>query len=158
MHENVKSSTLRLEFIGKPTITASVIQFLNQVKINIRINVPSEIEHLPTYIMETNPTTEPPTASSNWRLYFELLSFTGFVIPFGQILGPLVLWLIKKDTDPSANFEGKKVINFNLSWVLWSIVSCGLGIIAWIVLIIIATIKAANNQPFKHPWTIQFLK
>lgn len=108
--------------------------------------------------METNPTTPPPISQSNWRLYFELLSFTGFVIPFGQILGPLILWLIKKDTDPAANFEGKKVINFNLSWLLWIVVSCGLGAIAWIVLIIIATIKAANNQPFKHPWTIQFLK
>lgn len=96
--------------------------------------------------------------SSDLRLYFELLSLTAFVFPLGQILGPLVLWLVKKDTDPLADAEGKKVINFNISWTIWGIVSCGLGFIAWIVIDIIAILKAANKEPFNHPWTIQFLK
>ncbi len=99
---------------------------------------------------------QPP--ATNWRLYFELLQFTAFVFPLGQIAGPLVLWLIKKDSDPAADAAGKQVLNFNLSWVLWTIATCGFGILAWLVIAIIATIKAANNEPFKHPWTIGFLK
>ncbi|MES2920764.1 MAG: DUF4870 domain-containing protein [Verrucomicrobiota bacterium] len=101
--------------------------------------------------------TFPPTAT-NWRLYLELLAFTAFIFPVGQVLGPLVLWLVKKDTIPQVNEEGKKVINFNLSWLLWGILSCGLGFIAWFIIAIIATLKAANNEPFQHPWTIAFLK
>ena len=99
-----------------------------------------------------------PPDTTNWRLYLELLSFTVFVFPLGHILGPLILWLVKKDTIPQVNEEGKKVINFNISWTLWSIVSCGLGFVAWIVIAIISTLKAANNEPFRHPWTIAFLQ
>ena len=107
--------------------------------------------------MET-PTNLPSPTATNWRLYLELLSFTAFVFPIGHILGPLVLWLVKKDSIPAVDEEGKKVINFNISWTLWGVASCGLGFLAWIVIAIIATLKAANNEPFKHPWTIGFLK
>jgi uncharacterized protein len=111
--------------------------------------------------MDTTPPlspTPPPVATTDWRLYFELLGLAGFVFPLGNIFGPLILWLIKKDTDSVADFEGKKVINFNLSWTLWAIVTCGLGALVWVVILVISIIKAANRQPFKHPLTIQFLK
>ena len=101
------------------------------------------------------PVSQPPT---NWRLFFELLSLTVFVFPLGHIFGPLILWLVKKDMIPEVDAEGKKVLNFNLSWTLWSIVSCGFGFIVWIVIVIISILKAANREPFKHPWTIDFLK
>ena len=99
-----------------------------------------------------------PPDATNWRLYLELLAFTVFEFPFGNVVGPLVLWLVKKETIPRVNEEGKKVINFNLSWSLWIIASCGFGLLPWIVIAIIATLKAANNEPFRHPWTIAFLK
>ena len=99
-----------------------------------------------------------PPDDTNWRLYLELLSFTAFIFPVGQVAGPLILWLVKKDTIPQVNEEGKRVINFNLSWLLWGIVSCGLGFIALFVIAIISTLKAANREPLQHPWTIAFLK
>ena len=104
------------------------------------------------------PSLPPSPPATNWRLYLELLSFTAFIFPLGNILGPLVLWLVKKDTIPLVNEEGKRVINFNLSWTLWSIATCGLGFIAWVIIAIISTLKAANNERFEHPWTIAFLK
>ena len=116
--------------------------------------------------MDTQPQIPPsdpvppfPPPATNWRLYLELLSFTLFVLPaFGNIVGPLILWLVKKDTNPVVNEEGKKVINFNISWTIWGILTCGFGFIAWLVIAIIAALKAANNEPFRHPWTIAFLK
>ena len=110
-----------------------------------------------------NTETPPPNltvspVATNWRLYMELLSLIVFVFPLGHIAGPLVLWLVKKDTTPEVDAEGKRVLNFNLSWTLWSIASCGLGFFAWIVIAIISILKAANREPFKHPWTIGFLK
>lgn len=117
--------------------------------------------HLSTSAMTTD--TTPPNlpvspAPTNWRFYLELLSLTVFVFPLGHIVGPLVLWLVKKDTIPEVDAEGKRVLNFNLSWTLWSIVSCGVGFFVWIVIDIISILKAANREPFKHPWTIDFLK
>lgn len=114
-----------------------------------------------TTAMNTDQSPPSLTASpspGNWRLYLELLPLTGFVFPFGHVLGPLILWLVKKDSIPEVDEEGKKVINFNLSWTIWGFVTCGLGFIAWIIITIISIIKAANRVPFKHPWTIDFLK
>ena len=116
--------------------------------------------------MDTQPDPyQPPAAPSpsltdktSWRLYFELLSFAAFVFPLGQIFGPLVLWLVKKDTIQEVDIEGKRVLNFNISWTIWGIISCGLGFIVWFVIALIATIKAANREPFTHPLTIDFLK
>ncbi len=105
------------------------------------------------------PPALPPSTPANWRLYLELASLAGLVIPLvGHIVGPLILWLIRKDSDPLADVEGRKVINFNLSWGIWMIVSCGVGYFVWLVIAIIAVVKAANNEPFRHPWTIAFLK
>jgi uncharacterized protein len=110
------------------------------------------------HIDSTPPNLPPSFITTNWRLYLELLALAAFVVPLGNILGPLVLWLVKKDQIPEIDTEGKKVINFNLSWTLWSIVSCGIGFLAWIVILVISIFKAANREPFKHPWTIDFLK
>ena len=105
-----------------------------------------------------NPSPAPAAAPNSWRLYLELLALTGFIIPFGQILGPMILWLIKKDTDPEVDTEGKRVMNFNISWTIWGILSCGIMFLVWIIVLLIAIIKAANREPFNHPLTIGFLK
>lgn len=104
----------------------------------------------------TPPQPAPP-ASENWRLYLELSSLLFFVFPFGNIFGPLVLWLMKKDSSPFVDREGRKVINFNLSWTIWTFVTCGAGFFVWLVIAIIGIIKAANNEDFKHPLTISFM-
>ncbi len=104
------------------------------------------------------PSPAPQAGNTSWRLYLELLALCGFVIPFGQILGPLVLWLIKKDNEPEVDAEGKRVLNFNISWAIWIILTCGLGFIVWVVILLVAIIKAANRQPFKHPLTLELLK
>src|SRR6478752_5271164 len=108
------------------------------------------------YVPPTVPSVPPPTSPSSWRLYLELSSLAMFIFPCGNIVGPLVLWLIKKDTLPEVDELGKRVLNFNLSWTIWIIASCGLGIIPWLIIDIIAIIKAANNERFEHPLTIAF--
>ena len=106
------------------------------------------------------PPAEPtvlPSSNSNWRLYLEALAFVFFICPFGNVVGPLVLWLLQKDTNPVVSQEGKKVLNFNISWTIWMVVTCGIGFLPWLVIQIIATLKAANNEPFNHPLSIRFL-
>lgn len=105
---------------------------------------------------EQNPSALP--SSTNWRLYMELLSFAAFIFPFGNILGPLILWLVNKDKVADVDHEGKRVLNFNISWTIWGLITCGLGFLVWLVIAIIATIKAANRETFQHPLTIRFLK
>ena len=44
-----------------------------------------------------------------------LLAFCGFVFPFGGIIAPLVLWLVKKDEMPFVNDQGKEALNFQIT-------------------------------------------
>jgi len=99
------------------------------------------------------------------------LSFAGLIgIPFGNILGPLVLWAIKKDEMPSVNEHGKESINFQISMTIYTIIA-GLSIFILIgfvllpaiivlnlVLVIIAGVKAANGEFYRYPLTIRFIK
>lgn len=107
------------------------------------------------------------------RLWGMLCHLTGLSlllgIPFGNILGPLVIWLIKKNDYEFVDEQGKEALNFQISISIYFIVSFILivlviGIItsialffAYLILVIIASIKASNGEGFKYPFTIKFI-
>lgn len=100
-----------------------------------------------------------------------LLSFVGLLgIPLGNILGPLVLWLIKKDEDPLVNATGKEVLNFQISASIYAIVCMLLAVvvigfvllpillIAVVIYTIIGAMKANEGQLYRYPFTIRLIK
>jgi uncharacterized Tic20 family protein len=107
-----------------------------------------------------------------------LLLFLG--IPFGNIIGPLIAWLIKRGDSAEVDYHGREALNFNISWTLYMIVAglmtvalmfiligflmlpllIGAAIIVPIVqliLIIVASVKAGNGEYYRYPLTIRFL-
>ena len=118
----------------------------------------------------------PPAASSvtsaqerQWAMFAHLAAFFGFIIPFGSILGPLVIWLIKKDTMPFVNDQGKEALNFNITVAIaalasWVLVFILIGflllpavLIVWIVFVIIGTIKANEGVAYRYPLTLRLV-
>jgi uncharacterized Tic20 family protein len=105
-----------------------------------------------------------------WGMLCHLLSFSGYIIPFGSILGPLVVWMIKKDEMPFVNDQGKESLNFQITMLIAVIVSAilclvligflllGVVIIFQIVVVIMASIKANEGVKYRYPYTIRFLK
>ena len=108
--------------------------------------------------------------SLNMGMLCHLLAFSGIIVPFGTILGPLVMWLVKKDADPYVDQQGKESVNFQISMMIYTIASIilifvfigaillPLLIIANIVLTIIGTVKASKGEPWKYPLTIRLIK
>jgi uncharacterized Tic20 family protein len=106
-----------------------------------------------------------------WGMLCHLTALTGFTgIPFGHILVPLGMWLFKKNDFPSVDENGKESINFQISITIYGLISAllifiiigtilliGLAI-ADFILIIIASIKTSNGEPYRYPLTIRFLK
>ncbi|MCH8821964.1 MAG: DUF4870 domain-containing protein [Planctomycetes bacterium] len=100
-----------------------------------------------------------------------LLSLISFLLSGGllTVLGPLVLWLIRKDRSPFDDDHGREVINFGISFMLWGLLAgisifVGIGFILlpalWIVVIvnnIRGAIAAGNGEYFRYPMTIRFL-
>ncbi len=58
----------------------------------------------------------------NTAFLTHLSSFFSFVFPFGSVLGPLVMWSVNKERSEYVDENGVEAVNFNLSYVLYSIV------------------------------------
>ena len=59
--------------------------------------------------------------AKNWAVMSHLSAFVMFLgIP--AIVGPLVTWLVKKE-DPYVDYHGKEAVNFNISFMIYGIVS-----------------------------------
>ena len=105
-----------------------------------------------------------------WAMFCHLSAFAGYIVPFGSILGPLIIWSIKKEQYHVIDQHGKDALNFQISIAIYMIISAILIVILvgifmlialWVfqtVMIIIASIKANNGEEFKYPLSIQFIK
>jgi len=104
-----------------------------------------------------------------WGMFCHLSALAGYVIPFGSVIGPLVIWSIKKQEYPFVDHQGKEALNFNLSMIIYMIISAILIIVVvgilmlialaifQLIMIIIASIKANNGETFRYPLSIRFL-
>ena len=98
-----------------------------------------------------------------------LLGFAGMAFPFGNIIGPLVLWLIKRAESPYLDACGKEVLNFQISWSIYGLAAALLcfvfiGIlilpilgVAWLVFVILGSIKASEGKLYRYPLTIRLI-
>ena len=106
-----------------------------------------------------------------WGMLCHLLALAGFIgIPFGHIIGPLVIWLMKKEQYAFVNDQGKEALNFQISmtiyiaiaailiFVLIGFVLMGALAIIDIVLIIVASIAANEGKAYRYPIAIRFIK
>lgn len=145
-------------------------------------------------IPETPPGTPPPytepTPSAagysaeerQWAMFAHLSALAGGLLTAGWagsvgcFIGPLIIWLAKKDTMRFVDDQGKEALNFNitvaivfLALLVLSVVTLGIGLIiaipawiiigiAWLVLTIIAGIKANEGVAYRYPFTLRLIK
>jgi len=105
-----------------------------------------------------------------WGMLCHLLSFSGYLVPFGSILGPLIIWMIKKEEMAFVDDQGKESLNFQLTMLIAVIISAilmlvligfvllGIVLIFQIVVVIMAAIKANDGVKYRYPYTIRFIK
>jgi len=107
----------------------------------------------------------------NWAMICHLSALAGFLIPFGNIFGPLIVWLIKRGEMPLVDRNGKEALNFQIT-VAIAIAICiplmfiliGIPLmfivgIGALVLTIMAAVKVSNgNFDYRYPLTIRLLK
>jgi hypothetical protein len=131
------------------------------------------------------PGAPPATATGEtqeertWGMMCHLLALLGFVgVPFGNIIGPLVVWLIKREESAFIDQQGKASLNFQISLWIYGIVGgviCAIltlvvigiflgilffaGIVIFgVVMVIIASVKASKGEPFQYPLALPLLR
>lgn len=106
----------------------------------------------------------------NMAMFCHLAAFAGMIIPFGSIVGPLVIWLMKKDQSSYIDYHGKESLNFQITMAIAFFVSFILmfviigfflvfGLVIFeLVVIIIASIKANDGEKYQYPFNFRFIK
>ena len=69
-----------------------------------------------------SPLPTPSQEARQWAMFCHFAAFLGLVFPFGNLLGPLIVWQIKKDFDPFVDAQGKEALNFQISVALAAVV------------------------------------
>ena len=135
--------------------------------------------------MDPRPTVQTSGLSSEerqWAMFAHLSALAGGILTsgwagsLGCFIGPLIIWMVKKDTMPFVDDQGKEALNFNitvgivfLALLLLSIMTLGIGLIiaipgwiivgiAWLVFTIIAAIKANEGVAYRYPLTLRLIK
>lgn len=113
-----------------------------------------------------NPTQDEKTLA----LLSHIGTLAGGVVPFGNVILPLVLWLTQKDKSDYVAYHSKESLNFQITMTVIYIASAILifvvvGIplliaaaIFGIVVTVIATIKASNGESYEYPINFRFIK
>jgi uncharacterized protein len=106
-----------------------------------------------------------------WGMLCHLTALLGMIgIPFGHIFGPLIIWLVKKNTYHFVNEQGRESLNFQLSMTIYAIaaallifVKIGMPLLLLVaginfILVIIASIRAFNGETYTYPLAIRIIK
>jgi len=124
-----------------------------------------------TPIDETPIPEMPDRDTRMWAMCCHLAGLALLIgIPAANILGPLIIWQIKKEQHPFIDAHGKESMNFQISMFIYGLVAALLifvcvgmvllpaVVVVDIVFVIIAGIKANDGQAYRYPLTIRFIK
>lgn len=119
---------------------------------------------------------EPTPEERNWASGCHLAAFAGLLVPFGNVVGPLVVWLIKRES-PFVDQHGKEAVNFQITvsialfvaMLAVSVLVRGLGggpfllviggvFIFALVMIARAASQAGRGQPFEYPLSLRLVR
>ena len=117
------------------------------------------------------PTASPLTNVRTWAALFHASALLGVLFHFpGHLLGPLIVWLVKRGDSPEIDAHGKEALNFQISMLIYNFVSAvfcliligfiGLAVL-WVlnaILVIIAAIQASEGKFYRYPMTIRFIQ
>lgn len=106
-----------------------------------------------------------------WNVLCHATALAGFFVPWaGHILGPLIVWLAKRNDSPEIDENGKESLNFQISMLIYNVIAGVLCLVLIgfillavlhilnLVLVIVASIQASEGKLYRYPVTIRLIK
>lgn len=108
-----------------------------------------------------------------WAMLCHIGTLPALIIPAGNIIVPLVLWIVKKDESDFVDDQGKESLNFQISLTIYLILAGFLAILGMVTLskilmfligafgivcVITATIKAHRGERYRYPFSMRFVR
>jgi uncharacterized protein len=107
---------------------------------------------------------------NQWAVLLHLSLLISLFVPFSGLIISVLIWQLKKDEIPQLNTHARNILNWEISLLIYAIVSSvlipfliGIPLVAALIgckiaFSIIAGIKANNGQVWQYPLAIRFLK
>ena len=126
--------------------------------------------------MDQQPPPPPSTSGTSsdirtWCVLCHASALLGLFFHFlGHLLGPLIVWLVKRGDSPEIDAQGKESLNFQISMLIYDAIAAILCVVLigipilialWVlntVLVIIAWIQASEGKFYRYPITIRLIK
>ena len=128
---------------------------------------------LPPPLPAGGPPIPSVTASNvrTWNILCHASALLGVFFHFpGHLLGPLIVWLAKRDDSPEIDAHGKESLNFQISMLIYNVIAAVFCIVLigffflavlWVlnaVFVIVASIQASDGKFYRYPMTIRFIE
>ena len=112
----------------------------------------------------------PSREARQWAMFCHFAAFLGMWFPFGSLIGPLILWQMKRESDPFVDDQGKEALNFQITVAIAWLVCLLLGfvVVGFLLMTVLvigalnlkinAGIKANKGIAYRYPWTWRLVK
>jgi len=131
----------------------------------------SEEEYHFEKIEDRGENSNVPKQYRTWGMVCHISALCVYLgIPIGNILAPLIIWLLKKEESPFLHRQGKEALNFQISFSIYGLIAWVLcfiliGFLLFAILIpvhiiftVIAAVKANDGKDYQYPLCFRFLK
>ncbi len=105
-----------------------------------------------------------------WGMIMHLAALVGLLLPLGLVLGPLLVWFLKRNDSPFLYAQGKKAVNFQLTILIIAFVMVLLSImirplisvafmagLAGLVFAVIAGVSTNKGKDYNYPFSFNFI-
>lgn len=106
-----------------------------------------------------------------WGMVIHLAALVGLLLPLGVVLGPVLVWLLKRNDSTFLDTQGKNAINFQLTILLVAFVCIILSVLirpfiifallvglAGLGFAVVAALQANKHETYKYPYSLKLLK
>lgn len=113
----------------------------------------------------------PTETDRTWAMLAHLSALAGLVVwLLGCVLGPLAVWIARRDQSAFVAEHAREALNFNITVVLAALVCMLLMLvfvgfilgaalfIVWLVLTLVAAIKASEGSVYRYPFSLRLVK
>ncbi len=120
---------------------------------------------------QTEASAAIPRDARKWAMLCHIVALVGLLgNGIGFVLGPLLVWMIKKEDHPFVDEQGKEAVNFQITMMLLAI-ACGLlaffvigllllpfVLIVAVVFSVVGAVKANEGEHYRYPFALRLIK
>lgn len=112
----------------------------------------------------------PSAEERQWAMFAHLSALSGYIIPLGNVLGPLIIWQVKKEGMSFVEDQAKEALNFQITVLIAVLICLALTLvligllllpvvgIGALIFTIIGGIKANGGEAYRYPFALRLVK